>query len=191
MNHRKAFSLVELLVVMGVIAILLGLLLPAVQQVREGARRTECLNNIKQIGLAVQAYHDANKMLPVGVQYNFDTQTGGRNAYSYLLPFIELNQIAGDQRVDPTAQRFSSIDVSTFQCPSSPSQVDQDGGFPGAAADYAFCKGRSGAICSKNIGLGLFAINRPSSLKLCYDGTSRTMAVGEATSDPNYEAEGT
>ncbi len=191
MKFKNGFTLIELLVVLAVIAVLMGLLLPAVQQVREAARRTECLNNIRQIGLALQNYHDASREFPVGVQYDTTTQVGGRNAYSYLLPFVELNQIASDQRVDPAAPKFRSIDISTFQCPTSPSRVDQDGGAPGAAADYAFCKGRSGAICDLNVGLGLFAINQPMSLQLCYDGTSRTIAAGEATSDPSWKAEST
>ena len=104
MNKKNAFTLVELLVVIAIIGILVGLLLPAVQAAREAARRMQCTNNLKQMGLALHNYHDANRRFPAGG--NWKTPAGvvaGRgnrplrgNGWAWttaILPYIEQSSV--------------------------------------------------------------------------------------------------
>ncbi len=123
--RRSAFTLIELLVVIAIIAILIGLLIPAVQKVRDSASRSSCSNNLKQIVLATHSYHDSNNALPVNgpdATYNMS----GRN-WSWLariLPYIEqgnLYSTLGIPNANLGNQAALATPVKTFLCPADPS----------------------------------------------------------------------
>ena len=127
LQNRSGFTLVELLVVIAIIGILVGLLLPAVQAAREAARRTQCTNNLKQIGLAFHNYHDTypGGVLPPGLL----GAGGSRQGWAwgtYLFPFLEKDQFADKLEIGETvfwhsgANSLCRTPIDTYLCPSDP-----------------------------------------------------------------------
>jgi prepilin-type N-terminal cleavage/methylation domain-containing protein len=147
--RRRGFTLIELLVVIAIIAILIGLLLPAVQKVREAAARSTCTNNLKQLALAAQNYEAANGFFPFGVAAinradgstpNWANHGSQMGLISYLLPYIEQENVFRSFQInwDPYAQGpdwltpFSNVDVARakikgLMCPSAPQDIPTDG----------------------------------------------------------------
>jgi len=137
---RRGFTLIELLVVIAIIAVLIALLLPAVQSAREAARRSQCVNNMKQLGLAVHGYHDVNNLLPP-TSCNTGDPPGPLAPLSMkarMLPWLEatiifnaINMTQGDTAVQNTTILYTKI--ATFQCPSDPNNghlTYQGGSYP-------------------------------------------------------------
>ena len=197
-SRRRGFTLVELLVVIAIIATLIGLLLPAVQAVRESSRRSSCMNNVKQVALGLQTFHDANRILPPGYVSAFDSSgndTGpGWGWAAHILPHVEqtslfsrINLKLPIEAAGSSGPRESS--VATFFCPSD------------SAPPAPFAVGprdRSGALTTTTCSvapanyIGSFGVGEPGidgdgvffrdskiRFKDVTDGLSRTLMVGE------------
>lgn len=127
MKVRNGFTLIELLVVIAIIAILVALLLPAVQQAREAARRSQCKNNLKQLGVALHNYMDTYSVLPPGATIDLSVTATGNNTswgvHGRILPFIEEANLATEIDLSQAWDSQLAIDgvkVATYACPSDP-----------------------------------------------------------------------
>ena len=188
-SSRSGFTLIELLVVIAIIAILIGLLLPAVQKVREAAARAKCSNNLKQLGIAAQMYFDNTNRYP-GYAYgdNFpDTASGlGQGwAYSYL-PYIEQSNL---HAVGNTAL-WSGRALSTYSCPSvSHSNTPyNDSGTIYTLTSYLGIAGRrySDWTSGSDTGtIGVYPITAKVKIQSISDGTSNTVIFGERPPMPS------
>lgn len=203
---RRGFTLVELLVVIAIIGILIALLLPAVQAAREAARRSSCTNNLKQLALGIQNYHDTYGEMPAGTD---QTTNGNREMWgwgAHILPFIEQGNLHSQLRVsqqdltvtlnNTNLRKLTQTSLDAFVCPSDPAGELMDGGkmnggtgrhFNGDSSvnnNFRVAKSNYIGVCgiwdvdySKNNGV----LYRGSSIRFAdvTDGTSSTFMIGE------------
>ena len=182
-NRHRGFTLIELLVVIAIIGVLIALLLPAVQSAREAARRSQCSNNLKQIGLALNNYADVHRVFPNDERYSVQAK---------LLPFIEgevITQYLNFSVSATAAQNATAVKtrVGVYQCPSDPAQmVPADWGY----VNYRACHGPTilnqqdfSDPTDPNLMMprptGVFFPGQRISFRDIIDGTSRTAAFSE------------
>jgi prepilin-type N-terminal cleavage/methylation domain-containing protein len=186
-----AFTLIELLVVIAIIAVLVGLLLPAVQKVREAATRTQCQNNLKQLGLALHGYHDARGHFPPAAEYDGNPDVVAAvnciNAFGLLMPYYEQGNLHNlwDFRVNhnhPNNRAAAGTPLKLLFCPARRAPK-VNGAY--AAGDYALSAG-TGLITSTSPAelKGVFNANSRVRFADITDGSSNTFAVGEKYVDP-------
>jgi prepilin-type N-terminal cleavage/methylation domain-containing protein/prepilin-type processing-associated H-X9-DG protein len=206
--RRRGFTLVELLVVIAIIGVLVALLLPAVQAAREAGRRAQCLNNLKQFGLALQNYHSAkNTFPPSAVMKQNQTQVYA-SGNAMLLPYFEQAALASlydhGEYWEKQKEGVAATVIPIFTCPSSSAvnpivdpllgTVVRDSVY--GITEYAFCMGYTDAFCARQgikpgtipaSQLGMFNMAWGAAIRQITDGTSNTIAMGDASSDPRWK----
>ncbi len=196
-KSRRAFTLIELLVVIAIIAVLIALLLPAVQQAREAARRSQCKNNLKQLGLALHNYHDAfNTFCPMNLGTASSGQGdaitgGGHSGFVSLLPYMDqapLYSTITSQTMPyiyPWSGSYWSAQLPALVCPTSPPCSPYSGSPNVGPRSYRFCMGDS-IVNTVNAGAstlfytrGVFGTYSRTGVRDITDGTSNTIAMSE------------
>jgi len=182
---KRAFTLVELLVVIAIIGILIGLLLPAVQAAREAARRTQCLNNLHQIGLAIHGYYNANRLIPSAGDFTVGNPFVAYSVQARILPFIEENSLYQQVNLaSPIASQpnVAQQRIATYICPVEPQdQSNLNGGVTYYITNYGVNIG-TWLVFDPNTGKcgdGSFGINARFKFAQITDGLSKTLSFAE------------
>ena len=167
----RAFTLIELLVVIAIIAVLIALLLPAVQAAREAARRTQCVNNFKQLGLAMHNYHDTMGSFPIGrmgTGYNYAPLPGQRRTWAFsIMPYFEQSSVFNainfsQQFYEPGNTTVIRLQFSAFQCPSdTPSIQEPDTAYPRGKGNFAANWGNTHYAQDDSVILSKFSYPNP------------------------------
>jgi prepilin-type N-terminal cleavage/methylation domain-containing protein/prepilin-type processing-associated H-X9-DG protein len=197
----RAFTLIELLVVIAIIGMLIALLLPAVQAAREAARRSQCVSNLKQIGIALNSYHAALDCFPVGFLYAYTGASPDSSPQQYrwsvlaqMAPYLEQSAVFHAFNFDfpiaykptggasafwpyyPANTTAMAVRVALFLCPSdgAPPPMDDTG-----PTNYAFCAGDGSNGGDATGANGAFILGPAQSVATLTDGTSHTLAASE------------
>ncbi|MFO0958556.1 MAG: DUF1559 domain-containing protein [Isosphaeraceae bacterium] len=189
MARRRGFTLIELLVVIAIIGVLIALLLPAVQQAREAARRIQCTNNLKQLGIALHNYHDTHSALPPGYIYRLGYPVGGFGWASMILPQLEQGAIHASINFSLAAWTSANSTacasrLGSFQCPTdyttTRGYLERDG-FRYAHSSYVGSFGPGDMDATPEDRRGLFSRNSRTTFADVTDGLSQTLMAGERT----------
>jgi prepilin-type N-terminal cleavage/methylation domain-containing protein/prepilin-type processing-associated H-X9-DG protein len=191
-RRRPGFTLIELLVVIAIIAILIGLLLPAVQKVRAAAERVKCQNNMRQIGLACQEYETATGRFPPNGTYPVGaTSADSYSALTRILPYVDqdaLYQLV-DLNASATSQpALTGQRIAIYVCPSEPNDVQRASNPPRYPTTYGANVGTWFVYDpAKGVGgNGAFPVNRGTTLADFPDGTSNTVGFAEVKAYGKY-----
>lgn len=200
MKRRQGFTLIELLVVIAIIAILIALLLPAVQSARAAARRAECKNKLKQIGLALHNYVETNNVLPISFAVDYTSPGGEWSVQARILPFLDQASLYKQANLSlpyshTTNQGIAIQRIPTYICPDE----TEDDARTNSAGDeihfpisYAFNGGSWYFYdnASGRVGDGPFVPNKKRGLQHVKDGTSNTLAFSEVKTFNPYFRDG-